>query len=61
MKGNDHADILFEVMHEDMASALVIHDEADPAKGLDDFFAGEGPAHKATSICLNFEFGFVLI
>ena len=48
-------------MHEDMASALVIHDEADPAKSLDDFFAGEGPAQKATSICLNFEFGFVLI
>jgi hypothetical protein len=44
-----------------MTSLLVIYNEADPAKSLDDLFAGECPAQKVTSICLNLEFGLVLI
>jgi hypothetical protein len=39
VKGNNDAYVFFEIVHEDMASALVIHYETDSTKGLDDLFA----------------------
>jgi len=61
VQGNHKRRILIQVMHENMAPALVIDNIADSAKGLDDFFSGEGPAQTWTSISLMTDFGFDLI
>lgn len=54
-------DVLFQVMQEDVAAALMIDNIAAPAKGLDDLFPGKRPAQTWTSISLMTALGLSLI
>ena len=59
--GDDHGDVSLEIVKKNVAAALMVDDESEAVKRLDELAAGEGPAQMATSTSRTVNSGHALI
>jgi len=61
MQRHDDGNVAFQVVQEQVAAALVVHHETDPAKRFNQLLPRIGAAQSETSTCFRMAFGRDLI